>query len=195
MLLSVKMLWTRCRISNFRKLWLEENRRRYSETSGICPLKSNGGEYVQQAFHVTMLASMFALRAAIWPYSDTMGTFQLSIPFVTMLEVHWLLDPFKILRSLALQPSLVPGINFLCLLPMGEKVIFFCFLKINYTCLNFPTFSAYQQVEIVNGVPTVKGWKVGKVVQRAHRVSEREDGVFVVSFFSPIFYVFMQMMT
>ena len=37
----------------------------------------------------------------------------------------------------------------------------------------------YQQVDIENGVPKVKGWKVGKVVQRAHKVVENASGVFV----------------
>jgi nitrite reductase/ring-hydroxylating ferredoxin subunit len=40
---------------------------------------------------------------------------------------------------------------------------------------------AFQAVDIVNGVPTVAGWRTGKVVQRAHHVLESANGVFVVS--------------
>ena len=37
----------------------------------------------------------------------------------------------------------------------------------------------YQQVDIENGVPKVIGWKVGKVVQRAHKVVENDSGVYL----------------
>ena len=37
----------------------------------------------------------------------------------------------------------------------------------------------YQQVDIENGVPKVKGWKVGTVVQRAHKVIENDSGVYL----------------
>ena len=37
----------------------------------------------------------------------------------------------------------------------------------------------YQQVDIEDGVPKVKGWKVGKVVQRPHTVVEKDEGVYV----------------
>lgn len=40
----------------------------------------------------------------------------------------------------------------------------------------------YQQVTIVNGKPSVKGWTKGKVVQRTHKVYENDSGVYVVSF-------------
>ena len=39
----------------------------------------------------------------------------------------------------------------------------------------------YQQVTIVDGKPSVKGWTVGKVVQRCHNIFEDESGVYVVS--------------
>lgn len=38
----------------------------------------------------------------------------------------------------------------------------------------------YQQVTIVDGKPSVKGWTVGKVVHRAHKVIEDGRGVYVV---------------
>jgi nitrite reductase/ring-hydroxylating ferredoxin subunit len=39
----------------------------------------------------------------------------------------------------------------------------------------------YQEVKIgANGKPSVKGWTVGKVVQRTHKVFEDESGVYVV---------------
>lgn len=34
---------------------------------------------------------------------------------------------------------------------------------------------AYQSVEVRNGVPINTGWKIGKMVQRAHRVRERKS--------------------
>jgi nitrite reductase/ring-hydroxylating ferredoxin subunit len=42
---------------------------------------------------------------------------------------------------------------------------------------------AYQSVEIVNGLPVNKGWKLGKVVQRAHKLLENEKGIYIVSVF------------
>ena len=39
----------------------------------------------------------------------------------------------------------------------------------------------YQQVTVVDGKPSVKGWTVGKVVQRAHKIIENDRGVYVVS--------------
>jgi nitrite reductase/ring-hydroxylating ferredoxin subunit len=39
----------------------------------------------------------------------------------------------------------------------------------------------YQQVTIVDGKPSVKGWTKGKVVQRTHKVYENDSGVYVVS--------------
>ncbi len=38
---------------------------------------------------------------------------------------------------------------------------------------------AYQGVEIVAGVPKPTGWKVGKVVQRAHKAIDKEDCILV----------------
>jgi nitrite reductase/ring-hydroxylating ferredoxin subunit len=43
---------------------------------------------------------------------------------------------------------------------------------------------AYQAVDIVNGKPIIRGWKLGKVMQRPHLVEERDDGIYVVSFTS-----------
>lgn len=40
---------------------------------------------------------------------------------------------------------------------------------------------AYQGVEIKNGKPCPTGWRMGKLVQRAHKVVEHEDGIYVVS--------------
>lgn len=40
---------------------------------------------------------------------------------------------------------------------------------------------AYQEVSIEGGVPKVKGWKQGKVVQRAFKVVENDSGVYMVS--------------
>jgi nitrite reductase/ring-hydroxylating ferredoxin subunit len=40
---------------------------------------------------------------------------------------------------------------------------------------------AFQGVDIIGGVPKPSGWKVGKIVQRAHLVKENIEGVFVVS--------------
>lgn len=39
---------------------------------------------------------------------------------------------------------------------------------------------AYKGVDIVQGKPVVTGWKVGKIVQRPHKVVELDDGVYVV---------------
>jgi nitrite reductase/ring-hydroxylating ferredoxin subunit len=38
----------------------------------------------------------------------------------------------------------------------------------------------YQAVEIVNGLPVKKGWKIGKMVQRTHKVMETDKGIYVV---------------
>eukprot|EP00981_Chlorochromonas_danica_P004937 scaffold988_cov165-Ochromonas_danica.AAC.39 len=38
----------------------------------------------------------------------------------------------------------------------------------------------YQGVDFVAGKPVPSGWKIGKVVQRAHKVVERVDGLYVV---------------
>lgn len=40
---------------------------------------------------------------------------------------------------------------------------------------------AFQSVEIVNGLPVNKGWKLGKMVQRVHKVVEGDRGVYIVS--------------
>lgn len=40
---------------------------------------------------------------------------------------------------------------------------------------------AYKSVEIKNGKPTVGEWKIGKVVQRPHRIVESSRGIFIVS--------------
>ena len=42
---------------------------------------------------------------------------------------------------------------------------------------------AYQAVEIEHGIPVKKGWKLGKMVQRVHKIMENESGVYVVSIF------------
>ena len=47
---------------------------------------------------------------------------------------------------------------------------------------------AYKGVDIVQGKPVVTGWKVGKVVQRPHKVVELDDGVYVVSILVNIIY-------
>jgi nitrite reductase/ring-hydroxylating ferredoxin subunit len=39
---------------------------------------------------------------------------------------------------------------------------------------------AYQEVAIEGGVPKVKGWKQGKIVQRAFKVVENDTGVYMV---------------
>jgi nitrite reductase/ring-hydroxylating ferredoxin subunit len=39
---------------------------------------------------------------------------------------------------------------------------------------------AYQAVDIVNGKPVNVGWKLGKVVQRVHKVELRSDGIYLV---------------
>ncbi len=41
---------------------------------------------------------------------------------------------------------------------------------------------AFQAVDVSSGVPVVSGWKIGKVVQRAHSVREDSSGVSVVRF-------------
>lgn len=40
---------------------------------------------------------------------------------------------------------------------------------------------AYQGVEFVGGKPRNAGWKIGKVVQRPHKVVELESGLYLVS--------------
>lgn len=40
---------------------------------------------------------------------------------------------------------------------------------------------AYKSVDIINGVPTASGWKVGKTVQRPHAIRENADGIYLVS--------------
>ena len=40
---------------------------------------------------------------------------------------------------------------------------------------------AYQSVEIVKGLPVNTGWKLGKMVQRVHKVVENARGVYLVS--------------
>jgi nitrite reductase/ring-hydroxylating ferredoxin subunit len=40
---------------------------------------------------------------------------------------------------------------------------------------------AYQAVSFANGKPVNTGWKIGKVVQRPHKVKETDEGMFVVS--------------
>ena len=37
----------------------------------------------------------------------------------------------------------------------------------------------YQGVEVIDGKPVKQGWKIGKVVQRPHKVYETEAGLFV----------------
>jgi nitrite reductase/ring-hydroxylating ferredoxin subunit len=44
----------------------------------------------------------------------------------------------------------------------------------------------YQQVTIVDGKPSVRGWTRGKVVQRAHKIFENSSGVYVVRFKSHV---------
>jgi nitrite reductase/ring-hydroxylating ferredoxin subunit len=38
----------------------------------------------------------------------------------------------------------------------------------------------YQAVEIEHGLPVKKGWKIGKMVQRTHKVMETDKGIYVV---------------
>jgi hypothetical protein len=40
---------------------------------------------------------------------------------------------------------------------------------------------AYQAIDMVDGKPIVRGWVKGKTVQRAHKVREDADGIYVVS--------------
>jgi len=40
---------------------------------------------------------------------------------------------------------------------------------------------AYQAVKFTGSKPVNAGWTLGKVVQRPHKVEEREDGLYVVS--------------
>jgi len=49
---------------------------------------------------------------------------------------------------------------------------------------------AYQGVEFVNGKPVNAGWKLGKVVQRAHKIVEIESGVYIVSIIDIIIVLF-----
>lgn len=42
---------------------------------------------------------------------------------------------------------------------------------------------AYQSVEIIGGKPVNTGWKLGKIVQRPHKVYESETGVYVVDMY------------
>lgn len=42
-------------------------------------------------------------------------------------------------------------------------------------------FRAYQAVKFTGSKPVNAGWTLGKVVQRPHKVEEREDGLYVVS--------------
>ncbi len=46
----------------------------------------------------------------------------------------------------------------------------------------------YNAVEVINGKPTAVGWKVGKVVQRAHRVFEEHGDLLLVNFIFNLFY-------
>lgn len=48
---------------------------------------------------------------------------------------------------------------------------------------------AYQSVEIIKGKPQNVGWRLGKTVQRVHRVYEDISGVYVVS--CSMWYVFI----
>lgn len=45
-------------------------------------------------------------------------------------------------------------------------------------CIN-KGVKAYRGVDIINGVPKPSGWKIGKVVQRAHIVREDDEGVYL----------------
>jgi nitrite reductase/ring-hydroxylating ferredoxin subunit len=39
---------------------------------------------------------------------------------------------------------------------------------------------AYQSVELIGGKPKNTGWKLGRVVQRPHRIIEHESGIYLV---------------
>ena len=39
---------------------------------------------------------------------------------------------------------------------------------------------AYQGVDFIKGKPVNSGWKLGKIVQRPHKVLENSTGVYVV---------------
>lgn len=45
----------------------------------------------------------------------------------------------------------------------------------------------YQQVTIVDGKPSVRGWTRGKVVQRTHKIFENSSGVYVVRLKSRVY--------
>ena len=39
----------------------------------------------------------------------------------------------------------------------------------------------YQAVEFVDNKPKPSGWKIGKMVQRAHKVMETDSSIYIVS--------------
>ena len=49
-----------------------------------------------------------------------------------------------------------------------------------FCCVTSLATEAYKQVDIEDGKPVVKGWTIGKVVQRCHYIMEDESGVYVV---------------
>lgn len=42
-------------------------------------------------------------------------------------------------------------------------------------------FKVYQAVEFVDNKPKPSGWKIGKMVQRAHKVMETDSSIYIVS--------------
>ena len=42
-------------------------------------------------------------------------------------------------------------------------------------------FKVYQAVEFVGNKPKPSGWKIGKMVQRAHKVMETDSSIYIVS--------------
>lgn len=71
------------------------------------------------------------------------------------------LGPIQDIEDLGRTVVLCPWHRFMVSLEDGKKV--------------------YQGVDIVNNAPVTTGWKVGKVVQRSHKVKETSDGIYVVS--------------
>lgn len=72
------------------------------------------------------------------------------------------LGPLKDIEDLAVTVVLCPWHKFMVTIDKGLK--------------------AYQSVEFQDGKPINAGWKLGKVVQRPHRVFENEEGIFIVSY-------------
>ena len=71
------------------------------------------------------------------------------------------LGPLRDIEDLGVTVVLCPWHKFMVSIDKGQK--------------------AYQSVEIINGKPQNVGWRLGKTVQRVHKVYEDDSGVYVVS--------------